>query len=138
MYLFDTDAVSQVIKKTPSISFIRRLASIDAEKQFTTTVTVGELVYGAHKSGRPQYFIEKLEELVWPNIHILSYDADSAKIFGKLKAAMEKKGTPLTEPDLMIASIAMRHDFVIITGNTKHFSRIPGLRIEDWLNAKTP
>lgn len=70
MYLFDTDAISEIIKKNPSISFIKRLASVDPEKQFTTTITVGELVYGAYKSNRPEYFIEKLEKLVWPNVLI--------------------------------------------------------------------
>jgi predicted nucleic acid-binding protein len=134
MYLFDTDAVSQIIKKSPSISFIRKLASIDPDSQFTTTITVGELVYGAHKSGRPEYFIEKLEQLVWPNIQVLAFDESSAKVFGKLKAEMEKKGTPLTEPDLRIASIAMHHGLIVITGNTRHFSKISGITVENWMN----
>jgi predicted nucleic acid-binding protein len=134
MYLFDTDAVSQIIKKSPSISFIRKLASVDPDSQFTTTITVGELVYGAHKSGRPEYFIEKLDELVWPNIQVLAFDESSAKIFGKLKAEMEKNRTPLTEPDLRIASIALCHGLTVITGNTRHFSRIPGITVENWIN----
>lgn len=134
MYLFDTDALSQIIKKKPSTAFIRKLASIDPESQFTTAITVGELVYGAHKSGRAEYFLGKLEELVWPNIQILSFDDSSGKIFGWLKAEMEKKGTPLTEPDLRIASIALNHGLTVITGNTRHFERIPGLNIEDWIN----
>ena len=53
MYLFDTDALSQIIKKNPSLAFIRKLASIEPEQQFTTSITIGELVYGAHKSDRP-------------------------------------------------------------------------------------
>ncbi|MBA4391255.1 MAG: PIN domain nuclease [Syntrophus sp. (in: bacteria)] len=134
MYLFDTDALSQIIKKSPSILFIRRLASLDSDKQFTTAITVGELVYGAYKSNRPYYFIEKLDRLVWPNIQILSFEENSAKIFGELKAEMEKKGTPLSEPDLRIASIAIHHGLIVVTGNTRHFSRIPGLTTEDWIN----
>ena len=136
MYLFDTDAISQVIKKSPSISFIRKLASVDPEKQFTTTITVGELVYGAYKSNRPEYFIEKLEKLVWPNIQILPFDESSAKVYGKLRAGMERKGTPLTEPDLRIASIAMHHGLIVITGNARHFSKVPGLKVEDWIHEK--
>jgi len=136
MYLFDTDAVSQVIKKNPSLALIRRLASTDVEKQFTTTITVGELVYGAFKSNRPEFFIEKLERLVWPNIQILPFDEGSAKVYGRLRADLERKGTPLTEPDLRIASIAMHRGLVVITGNTKHFSKIPGLKVEDWIHGK--
>ena len=136
MYLFDTDAISQVIKRSPSIPLIRKLASTDIEKQFTTTITVGELVCGAFKSNRPEFFIEKLEKLVWPNIHILPFDEGSAKVCGKLRADMERKGTPLTEPDLRIASIAMHHGLIVITGNTKHFAKVPGLKVEDWIHGK--
>jgi tRNA(fMet)-specific endonuclease VapC len=134
MCLFDTDALSQVIKKSPSISFIRKLASTDPEDQFTTAITVGELVYGANKSDRPEYFIEKLEELVWPNIQVLPFDEGSAKVYGRLRAEMEKKGTPLPEPDLRIASIALHHALTVVTGNVKHFSKIEGLFVEDWIH----
>lgn len=136
MYLFDTDAVSQVIKRSPSIPFIRKLASTDIEQQFTTTITVGELVYGAFKSNRPEFFIEKLEKLVWPNIQILPFDEGSAKVYGKLRADMQRKGTPLIEADLRIASIAMHYGLIVITGNTKHFSKVPGLKVEDWIHGK--
>ena len=134
MYQFGTDAVSQVIKRNPSIPFIRRLAVTDVEEQLTTTITVGELVYGAFRSNRPEFFIEKPDRLVWPNIRILSFDESSAKVYGRLRADMERKGTPLTEPDLRIASIAMHHGLIVITGNSKHFSRVPGLKVEDWIH----
>jgi tRNA(fMet)-specific endonuclease VapC len=133
MYLFDTDAISEIIKKNPSISFIKRLASIEPEKQFTTAITVGELVYGAYKSNRPEYFIEKLKELVWPNVQIIPFNEGSATVYGKLRAEMEKRGTPLTEPDLRIAAIAMHEGLIVVTGNTRHFSKIPGLAIENWI-----
>lgn len=133
MYLFDTDALSQIIKRNPSIGFIRKLASVPHDKQFTTAITVGEMVYGAYKSTRHEYFIEKLERLVWPNIQILAFDEGSAKIYGKLRAEMEKKGTPLTEPDLRIASIALYYKLTIVTGNIKHFSKAPGLAVENWI-----
>ena len=72
MYLLDTDAVSQVIKRNPSIPFIRKLASTDVEKQFTTTITVGELVYGAYRLGtRGAALLERLEKTLLPNLPIL-------------------------------------------------------------------
>lgn len=80
MYLFDTDAIGQVIRRSSSIPFIRRLASIDIEIQTTTTITVGELVYGAFKNSRPEYFIEKLKRLVWPNIQVLPFCEETAKL----------------------------------------------------------
>jgi len=136
MYLFDTDAISQIIKKKPSLSFIKRLASVLPEHQFTTTITVGEMVYGAHKSSRPSYFIEKLDNLVWPFIQILSFDENAAKTYGKLRAEMEKKRVTLSEPDMRIAAIALYHELTLITGNTRHFSRILGLKLENWIEVK--
>ncbi len=56
-----------------------------------------------------------------------------ADIYGKIKAGMDKKGIPLTEPDLRIASIALCYKLVLVTGNVKHFSKVPGLSIENWL-----
>ena len=49
---------------------------------------------------------------------------------------MERKGTPLIEPDLRIASIAMHHGLIVITGNTKHFLKVPRLKVEDWVHGK--
>lgn len=132
-YLFDTDALSAIIKKNPATALIRRLASIEPDQQFTTSITVGELVYGAYKSDRPGYFLEKLEKLVWQNIQILPFDEKAAGVYGRLRAELEKKGAPLSEPDLRIASIARHHDLILITGNLKHFSRVPGLVVENWM-----
>jgi tRNA(fMet)-specific endonuclease VapC len=134
MYLFDTDTISQIIKKNPSISFIKRLAAIPPEYQSTTSITVGELVYGAYKSNKPSYFIEKLNSMVWPNITILPFDEDAAQIYGRVRADLEKKGITVTEPDLRIASIALTHNVTVITGNIKHFSKVPGLKVENWLD----
>ena len=133
MYLFDTDALSQIIKRSPSMTFIRKLASIPPEQQFTTTITIGEMVYGAYKSDRPEYFIDKLENLVWRNIQALPFDENAARVYGKVRAQMEKRGIVLLEPDLRIASIALQHNFTIITGNIKHFKKVPGLAVENWL-----
>lgn len=133
MYLFDTDAISQIIRKTPALSFIKRLASVSPDDQFTTTITVGELVYGAYKSDRPSYFLEKLDMIVWPNINILPFDEEAAKIYGGKKAEMEKKGIVLSEPDMRISAIALHHNLTIVTGNTRHFSKVHGLMVENWL-----
>ena len=133
MYLFDTDSISQIIKNRPNLSFIKRLASVSPDDEFTTTITVGELIYGAYKSSRPAYFLEKLDTMVWPNITILSFDEDAARTYGKVRADMEKKGIVLSEPDMRIAAIALFHKLTVITGNTKHFLKVPGLKVDNWL-----
>ena len=133
MYLFDTDTISNLLKKHPSPTLLRRLAGLSVEEQFTSSITVGELIYGAFRSTRPDYFLTKLNQLVWPNINILAFDEAAARSYGQLRAHLERVGIPLPEPDLRIASIALVKQLMLITGNTRHVSRVPNLRVENWL-----
>jgi len=133
MIVFDTDVISYVLRPMPPTGLIRRVAEIDPEEQATTSVTAGELVYGAWRSGRPDHFLAALEQRVWPNIRVLGFDFESAVIYGRLRADFEHAGTPLAEPDLRIAAVCLRHDATLATGNLRHFERVPELRSEDWL-----
>ena len=133
MYLFDTDTLSQVVRRAPSPGLLSRLASVPVDQQFTSAVTVGEMVYGAYRSQRREYLLRQLEERLWPNIRILPFNLRAAETYGRLRAELEQAGTPLSEPDLRIAAIALTHDLTVVTGNVRHFSRIPGLRVETWL-----
>lgn len=90
-------------------------------------------MYGAHRSTRPEYFLAKLDRLVWPNITILPFDEAAARAYGQLRAHLERAGISLSEPDLRISSIALTRRLTLITGNVRHFSRVPGLRVENWL-----
>jgi len=132
-YLFDTDTLSNPLKKRPSLALLQRLASTPAEEQFTSAITVGEMIYGAHKSTRAEYFIEQLNTKVWPSVSVVPFDTDAADIYGKLRAHLERRGTPLAEPDLRIAATALAHGLTLVTAKTDHFSRIPGLAVENWL-----
>jgi len=133
VYLFDTDILSQVLKRAPSPGLLTRLATVPAEQQFTSAITVGEMVYGAYRSDRPDHFLRQLEERLWPNIRILPFNRAAAETYGRLRAQLEEAGAPLAEPDLRIAAIALTHDLTMVTGNIRHFSRVPGLRTESWL-----
>lgn len=133
MYLFDTDIVSNILKKRPSAPLLRRLAGLASELQFTSAITVGELVYGAYRSPRTDHFLEKLNSLVWPNVTIIPFDESAARIYGQLRATLERSGTTVSEPDLRIGSITLSRRFILVTGNIRHFARIPGLQFENWL-----
>jgi tRNA(fMet)-specific endonuclease VapC len=132
-YLLDTDTLSNPLKKTPSLSLLRRLAGVPPEAQFTSAITVGEMIYGAYRSSRPDYFLERLENEVWPNIQILPFDTDAAIVYGRVRRELERQGTPLAEPDLRIAAIALARGLTLVTGNIRHFSIVPGLPVENWL-----
>jgi tRNA(fMet)-specific endonuclease VapC len=133
MYLFDTDVLSYLLKRAPSPTLLTRLAAVPGEHQFTSAITVGEMVYGAYRSPRREQLLQQLEDRLWPNLRILPFDTAAAETYGRLRAGLERAGTPLSEPDLRIAAIAMTHDLAVVTGNERHFSRVPGLRVENWL-----
>jgi predicted nucleic acid-binding protein len=100
LYLFDTDILSHVLKRAPPPTLLTRLAAVPAEQQFTSAITVGELVYGAYHSDRPDHFLRQLEERLWPNIRILPFNRAAAETYGRLRAQLEEAGIPLAEPDL--------------------------------------
>jgi tRNA(fMet)-specific endonuclease VapC len=135
MYLLDTDVLSNVVKRQPSGSLIRKLQTVPKALQFTSAINVGEIYYGAGRSSRKEEILKAFETHVFPNIAILPFDEACGKIFGNIKAELEKIGVGCSEPDLRIASIAIQHDFILVTGNTKHFDPIPGLQVENWIAA---
>ena len=134
MYVFDTDSLSNILKSRPSEHLLERLESIPRSSQFTTSINVSEIYYGAYRSQYQAKIMKAYNEKVFPNVNILPFDTESAKIYGRIKALLEKRGLSKSEPDLRIASITIQHNMVLITGNTKHFMHIPGLNMEDWIH----
>ena len=133
MDLFDTDVMSRVVKATPPKALIERLSRIPRMLQFTTSINAAEVYCGACRTGRRDELIRAFEKLVLSRLTVLPFDLESARVFGRLKASLEARGLPRSEPDLRIAAIALQHRLTIITGNVRHFSDIPGLAIENWL-----
>lgn len=133
MYLFDTDTISNLLSKRPSAKLKRRLKKVPPERQFTSTITVAELYYGVYKSPRPQEFKRRLEREVLPRVRVIPFDRRAAEVYGRVRAELERRGRPLADPDLMIASIALSRGLTVITGNVQHFARVPGLTVENWL-----
>lgn len=134
MYLLDTDILSNLARRLPSSVLVARLAQVPPELQFTSSITLGEMVYGAYRQeGRTQALIRRIEEVIGPELTILQIDADAARRYGSLRAQLERQGTPIGDADTRIAAIALTHDLMVITANTRHFQRVPGLTVENWL-----
>ena len=134
MYLFDTDVLSNIVKRNPSEILLKKLLQLSKKLQYTSSINIGEIYYGANRSVRKDQIIKAFDERVFPNVKIVGFDETSGRIFGELKAGLEKQGFSCSEPDLRIAAIAIQHEMVLITGNTRHFSKIPGLHIENWIS----
>jgi len=95
MYLLDTDILSNLMKRSPSTSLIAKLASVPVEQQFTSSITLGELVYGAYRlAARTDALLARLEATLLPNLPILPFDAAAAYQYGEVRAQLERQGTP--------------------------------------------
>ena len=134
MYLLDSDILINLIRRGPSTVLIAKLASVPPEQQFTSSVTLGELVYGAYKlQARTDYLLQQLEETLLPNLPVLPFDSAAARHYGQVRAELERRGMGVGDADLRIGCIALARGFTMVTGNVRHFQRIPGLTVENWL-----
>ena len=134
MYLFDTDTLSNIVKRKPSVRLLEKLRHLPKSVQFTSAINIGEIYYGAARSSKKDQILRAFEERVFPYVNILPFDRESGRVFGLLKAELEKRGIGCSKPDLRIASIAIQHNLTLVTGNSRHFENIPGLIIENWLS----
>ena len=96
-YCFDTDILSATIRPAPPLHLVRRLATVPPQEQYTTSITVGELIYGARRVARED-LSTRVEQLVRRAQTVLPFDALAARTFGALKATLERSGTPLANP----------------------------------------
>jgi tRNA(fMet)-specific endonuclease VapC len=133
MYLLDTDILSNLMKRVPASALVARLARVPPEDQFTSSVTLGELLYGAHRSSRTAALLERIEETLLPELPVLPFDAAAARRYGEIRAELERRGTPIGDADTRVAAIALSRRLKVVTGNERHFRQVPGLEIENWL-----
>jgi len=133
VFIFDTDIYTNVMRKVPSEKLLNRLKNVPRRDQFTTTITIGEVYYGIKKASNSSKLLKIFEDVLLPRATILPFDFLAAKKYGDIRSFLEKQGNPLAHADLQIAAIALSMKMTIITGNIKHFQRIPQLSVENWL-----
>jgi len=128
-FLFDTDAISELLRPRPTTAYINWLMKIPREEQFTSAVVIGELYKGAYRSQARDRHLMNIEQRILPAVTVLPYDTGTAKIFGRIRAYLEETGTILPDADIQIASTALGHNLELVTGNLRHFRRISGLKL---------
>ena len=129
-YLLDTNICIYIIKKKPAEVF-EKLKKVMLGDVGISSISLAELQYGIEKSSNPEKNREALEIFLTP-IEIVDYGYEASVDYGKIRAELERKGTPIGPLDMLIASHARSLDLVLVTNNVKEFERIPGLRIENW------
>tara|TARA_Y100000294_G_scaffold173665_1_gene190260 strand:+ start:134 stop:547 length:414 start_codon:yes stop_codon:yes gene_type:complete len=135
MYLFDTDTLSQIMQRNPPRRLLARLDLTPREYQFTSAINVGELLFGAYRSPNRNAFLQQVESLIFPSFEVLPFELRAADVYARVRATLEREGRPLADADLRIAAVAIVNDLTLVTGNVRHFTRIPDLRIENWIKS---
>lgn len=98
-----------------------------------STIVIAELIFGAHNSKQPEQNLNRLETHVLQTIPVVLFDVECADRYARVRIDLNQKGKPTGAMDLLIASIALAHNAILVTHNTKHFEHIDGLILEDWL-----
>jgi len=133
-YLFDTDVLSNLLRRAPSHALLRRLALTPVAEQATSSITLGELYYGARRlAAGGESLVERIDSALLPNLAVLPFDVQAARRYGELRAELERAGTPIGDADMRIAAIARTHGLTVVTANARHFQRVAGLPVENWL-----
>jgi predicted nucleic acid-binding protein len=130
-YLFDTDAISETLKRRPAPAFIEWLAGVPREEQYASAVSIAELYRGAYRSEHAQQHLANIEDRVLKAVTVLPFDTGVAHVYGRLYAQLAESNRLLADADLQIAATAIRHGLELVTGNLRHFARVPGLRIDE-------
>ena len=105
--------------------------SVDPSAIWLCSVVKAELFFGAMKSTRLTENLALLDEL-FEDFTSVPFDDEAARKYGEIRSDLARKGTPIGPNDLMIAAIALAHESVLITHNTREFKRVVGLKVEDW------
>jgi tRNA(fMet)-specific endonuclease VapC len=131
-YLLDTNICIYLIKKQyPEI--LSKLLRVGFDKIGISTITLAELEYGAANSNHSEEVQTALLEFILP-FEIFDFNYGAASVYGKIRKELKDKGQPISDMDMLIASIAMANDLIVVTNNQKEFSRISRLKIDNWKN----
>jgi tRNA(fMet)-specific endonuclease VapC len=127
-FMLDTDISSYIIKRRPA-TLIEKFEH-HAETLCVSVMTAAELCFGAEKAGRPQLtelvaaYLERLAILDWTN--------EVSGHYARIRSVLERSGKPIGNMDLLIASHAVAQRMTLVTNNLRHFSNVPGLKVEVW------
>jgi tRNA(fMet)-specific endonuclease VapC len=124
--IVDTNVIIQFFNGDEGIR--RRLRAVDL---YIPAVVIGELIYGAAKSGNREKNLKRIDELVSKSA-VLNIELRTARAFGNLKQQLRSKGRPIPDNDLWIAALAIDRQFTLITRDA-HFKNIDNLKVEFWI-----
>jgi len=129
-YMLDTNICIYVMRSYP-LDLLEKFNAL-AEQLCISSITLGELHYGAENSARRAANLTNLEHFV-ARLDVLSFDAKAAMHYGQLRAELQRAGTPCGPHDMQIGGHARSEGLIVVTDNAREFARMPGVRVENWV-----
>ncbi|HKO10256.1 MAG TPA: type II toxin-antitoxin system VapC family toxin [Alphaproteobacteria bacterium] len=129
-YMLDTNISIYVIKNYPAK--LRERFNRLAEQLAISSITLGELYYGAEKSARRLENLQAVEQFA-ARLEVLPFPPKAAAHYGQLRAELERLGRPIGAHDMLIGAHARAEGLIVVTNNAREFRRLPGLRVENWV-----
>jgi tRNA(fMet)-specific endonuclease VapC len=115
---------------------LRKLSSKTIGLVGISSITLGELTFGAAKNSKPKQSLDALDEFLLP-LEIASFDERAAREYGPVRAALAKRGVPIGPLDTLIAAHALSLGAILVTHNQREFSRVTTLQVDDWIGRTT-
>jgi tRNA(fMet)-specific endonuclease VapC len=131
-YMLDTNTCIGLIKQRPE-KISARLSGLDVEDVAISSIVAAELWYGVALSEKKKQNEAALRDFL-DFVKVLDWPSGACPVYGRLRAHLKKKGTPVGAMDLLIASHAAFLNAVLVTNNTREFDRVPNLKVENWLD----
>ena len=130
-YMLDTDMCSYIIKEHPE-SVRQRFQTLAMEQLCVSVITYAELVYGVERSSSRRVNRPIIDDFM-RYLDVLNWDTEAADEYGLIRANLEGAGTPIGAMDMMIAAHAKSIKAVLVTNNQNHFTKVKGLRTDNWI-----
>lgn len=131
-YMLDTDISSYIIKKRDAV-LQARLAKVPVNDVCVSVITKAELLYGVARSSNKRINRIGVDEFL-TFVRVLPWDDTAAEHYGEIRAGLESAGTPIGNLDLMIAAHARSCRLAVVTNRERHFRKVSGLRVDNWLD----
>lgn len=131
-YLLDTNIVSDLVRN-PQGKVAQRIRTVGEGNVCTSIVVAAELRYGAEKKGSPRLAAQL--ETILGALEVLAFEAPCDRVYGVIRAQLEKAGRIIGANDLLIAAHALALGYAVVTDNEDEFGRIENLRHENWLRS---
>jgi len=132
-YLLDSNAVSDLVRN-PGGVIAQRIGELGEARVATSVIVASEVRFGAEKKNSAK--LTQQVKAVLASMEILAYSPPADVTYGELRAQLERQGRPIGALDLLIAAHALALNLTLVTGNLREFSRVPGLRVENWLRTR--